>query len=942
MSYGKKVYEIKLDSNDDFIDISNKFNELISDFFNVDYVLIKSRDELVEILSKQSFYFATKVRDFYNKHHQTPFYKFLNKTYSSFKNITNYQGLSIDDFCDILGQSIVYGLFVSHLQGSIKNSNDFMSLLPEGFEILKEFIHFSIPQFYLPYEVLNSLDIIKQTISLIDGETISKSLKSDLDSITIYLYEDFLKKYDDLRGSENRKEGGVFYTPEPIVNAIVSLLNDILKNKLDKKKEFLDSSVKVLDFATGTGSFLVKIFEVILNEDNLNLTNEAIKQKLKDIYGFEISFVPYIVAHLKLQNFLINKGFNDFSKVNKIQILLTNTLDLNTDRDNEVPMPLMLLEEEDKIARNVKHTDKLLVILGNPPYNAKSKNNLLEIRNILQVYKDGLNEVNINSINDDYVKFIRFAEWRLLENTNPNQDEKLPNISSVIKDVPKYGLMGFITNNSFIWGRTHRKMREHLYNSFDEIYIINLHGDNQKDPRDDENVFNIRVGVCISLFVKYPPSKVSLSHKVFYYSTLENNILRSSDKFNFLNKLSYDGLNSLKWKELELKEPFFWFIDREFENLEYEDFIPLVEDKAFKTKGQKEIKAIFENYNSGIKFRKDNLLVQVSYDKVKEMLQDMQNLEDNKILQKYHLKETSDWKLQLQKQYFINYNNNDIMKVAYRPFDIQFCYYPLEKINKIIPRGDSRKKFMQHFLNGDNLGLCFTKDYSGYYDAPFISDLPIDINYNGGQTYITPLYRYEKVENADYEEKGEEQFITKQVLNFSPFFKEYCKNHKILKSKTERQILAFIYANLYNPNYRIKYAEYLKIGFPKINFEVDSNIFDKLESIGQKLIDLHLMKNIPQDSSISLEIKENLVIKKLSFKERFKDNKLFLNDDLKIVGINERIYNYTIGGSKVLEKYLSYRSNYKCGYNEIDNIINICKVIKQTIILQDELRGILF
>ncbi|STP08953.1 type ISP restriction/modification enzyme [Helicobacter cinaedi] len=1050
----------------------NSFQHLLYDFFNASYATIKSKQELVNVLSTQSFYLGLKARESYHSTPRTSFHKFFEKTYETFGAITRY-GLSIEEFCDLLGQSVVYGLLVAYLESELDSASpleyvgveSIATLLPKEFHLLSEFIYFSIPSFHIPEPVSYALENIKKTIALIDKPALATMLNTQIESISIYLYEDFLKAYDDLRGSEKRKEGGVFYTPEPIINCICSSVHSLLKSHFNKPKGFLDSNVKVLDFATGTGSFLAKVFELILDEEKSRVwQQEAIREKfLKDIYGFELSFVPYIVAHIKLSSILKSRGFSSFDSENKLQIFLTNTLDLSIQADYKMTMPLLLLEEQDKLARRIKHTDEVLVIMGNPPYYQNSKNNLPEIINLLATYKPS-NEQNIQPLNNDYIKFMRFAQWKLLERYNPAESTPLVLDS-------RQGIMGFITPNSYIWGRTHRKMRESLYNAFDRIYIINLHGDSEKDRKEDENVFDIRVGVCISLFIKYPEGhsgdsslgnhssdfvdfrttadlvsssalkstksptsttantrivdSVSLESqadstiakvakhdfatiklnsgdsqsetptlkassgggyirgrgdfacseanphlqiqtpppyekkflrkenngkaklqqqtesKIFYFSTSDNAIYKRADKYALLNDIAQKGLDSISWQQLECREPYFWFIKRDLDSSEYEDFWALAKDKALG-----DSKSIFETASSGIKFRKDNLLVQVSQNKLQEMLADMQKLNDSQILAKYHFNETADWNLTTQRQYFTNPSPQDMIQVAYRPFDNQFCYYPLEHINKIIPRGDSRKNMALSFLLGENLGLCFTKDYTGYYEAPLIADSPIDIHYNGGQSYIAPLYRYEQTTGDD----DKQTHTLEKLPNFTEVFKAYCQTHKILKSKSPEQILHFIYANLFHPHYRAKYAQYLRIGFPRINFEVSKKIFEALESIGRELVELHLLRKIPQDSSIYIDFRSesknaNFTIQKRNATTRFIQNEngvyeLVLNDDLCIKGVNQAVYDYTIGGYKVIEKWLSYRSNYTCSKLELEHLESICKILKRTIALQKELEQI--
>ncbi|EAK4276799.1 DNA methyltransferase, partial [Campylobacter coli] len=495
-SFEKVVFDIDL--LDDKLDLKEEnisiFRNLLKAYFDDNSTTIKSKQELVKVLSTQSFYLSNALKiSFDESDANSSFKRFFRKTKDTFKNIEKID-LKDEEFCDILAQAIVYGIFVSYIENDDYDLEkipieNFISFLPSTFRTLSEFVYFAIPSFSLPQDIKYTLENIKKTLSLIDKIALCKILNQDLESVSIYLYEDFLKAYDDLRATQKRKEGGVFYTPKSVVDMIVSSLDELLKTKLNKNKGFNDQGVKVLDFATGTGSFLASVFEKIISKESEVFKNEAIKNKfLKDIYGFELSFVPYIVARLKLGQILRKNGFVNFSDAD-FQIFLNNTLDLEKIANFDMFMPLENLDTEWKKARDIKHSQDLLVILGNPPYNAKSKNKGEDILELLQAYKQGLNETKIN-LDDDYIKFMRFAQWKLLEQNKKDLFEE------------KKGLLGFITNNSFISGKTHRKMRESLYKSFDEIYILNLHG-SDKDAKNDENVFDIKVGVCISLFVKY-------------------------------------------------------------------------------------------------------------------------------------------------------------------------------------------------------------------------------------------------------------------------------------------------------------------------------------------------------------------------------------------------------------------------------------------------------
>ncbi|ENP7015984.1 TPA: N-6 DNA methylase [Campylobacter coli] len=913
-SFEKVVFDIDL--LDDKLDLKEEnisiFRNLLKAYFDDNSTTIKSKQELVKVLSTQSFYLSNALKiSFDESDANSSFKRFFRKTKDTFKNIEKID-LKDEEFCDILAQAIVYGIFVSYIENDDYDLEkipieNFISFLPSTFRTLSEFVYFAIPSFSLPQDIKYTLENIKKTLSLIDKIALCKILNQDLESVSIYLYEDFLKAYDDLRATQKRKEGGVFYTPKSIVDMIVSSLDELLKTKLNKNKGFNDQGVKVLDFATGTGSFLASVFEKIISKESEVFKNEAIKNKfLKDIYGFELSFVPYIVARLKLGQILRKNGFVNFSDAD-FQIFLNNTLDLEKIANFDMFMPLENLDTEWKKARDIKHSQDLLVILGNPPYNAKSKNKGEDILELLQAYKQGLNETKIN-LDDDYIKFMRFAQWKLLEQNKKDLFEE------------KKGLLGFITNNSFINGKTHRKMRESLYKSFDEIYILNLHG-SDKDAKNDENVFDIKVGVCISLFVKYK-DEPSNGAKVFYYSTGDNNIFSRKEKFALLDDVRQKGLNAIKWEELSLDEPYFWFIKKEFENEEYEIFWALASDKALGDK-----KSIFLNYNSGIETQKDNIAIQLMKNKMEETLKDFSNLNSVDLVKKYDLKDSRDWKISNSVNAIKN-NLGKIERIAYRPFDLRWTFYTNKSKSFI---AYPRYEVMQHFLDKENLGLCFPKiclnsifDYSMVINT--IADRALGGCKTGSETCIAPLYLY--VNNE-------------KIPNFTSEFLAHKENHKILKDKSPEEILYFIYANLYNPRYREKYLEYLKTGFARINFEVEQKTFDDFATLGKKLVELHLFKRDLKDEIDFIFLKEdkkaNFKIEKYQEKDRFIDNKIILNEDLAISPISAEIWQFTIGGYQVIKQWLKYRNDYKCSKEELEHLLKMCKVIKETINLQKEL-----
>jgi len=909
LSYDKVVSEILL--FDFGIDDDNKlfknniteqkvieFENFLNNFFlNYEKRKIKTKKELVKVLSSQAFYLSVKTREVIEKkdNRYIKFKKFFNKTFESFKNAVKYE-FDIKEFCDVFAQSIAYGLFVAHIEGiNIEEEIDLPRLLPKEFDLLAEFIYFTAPSFNIPNEITYTIENIKKTITLIDLKKIEKELSTNANSLSIYLYEDFLKEFDNLRGTEKRKEGGVFYTPEPVVRFIVKSVKKILKDKFGKRG-FKDNSVKVLDPATGTGSFLAEVFNSIIEDINSPvLKREMVREYfLNNIYGFELMFVPYIVAHLKLSHILKNKGYT-LSEEEKLKIFLTNTLDLDQNPLN-LEMPLLLLEEEYEKSKEIKMKKNILVILGNPPYNNKSKNKGEKILKLLETYKQGLNEKKIN-LDDDYIKFIRFAQWKLLEQNNA-----------------KSGILSFVTNNSFIWGRTHRKMRESLYNSFDEIYILNLHG-SDKDPKEDKNVFDIKVGVCISIFVKYP--EYNGKKKVYYYSTLENGILSREDKFNLLNNNTYD---TISWKELEIKEPYYWFIDRDLNNEEYEN-----------NENFWRMDRIFNHINSGIQTKRDNISITFSVEEIKKIIEDFKLLDEKSLRNKYNLKDSSGWNTKNAINTIKSYNHI-ITKIAYRPLDIRYSCISEQAGFIARPRYETSK----HLLK-DNLGLLFTKSLtSNYFAHSFVVDSIVECGLLSSRTseftFIAPLYLYQ-------------DNLTEVIKtpNFTKEFRDFISN-KPYSNATPEEILAYIYAVLYHPGYRKKYLEYLKFEYPKIPFTDDINIFKKMVNFGKELIDLHLLKKIPEYEEIFINSDTDdysRTVEKLTPKQRYKDNCIYINKNLFIEGISKEVLEYKIGGYQVIDKWLKYRIDRELELKDLQHLENMVKVIKRTIEIQKDLQQIL-
>ena len=320
-------------------------------------------------------------------------------------------------------------------------------------------------------------------------------------------YEDFLTAYNPAR----RKARGVYYTFSPVVAFIVRAVDELLQRDFGLRDGLADRStvsnaegnpvhrLQILDPATGTGTFLAEVVRAIYRRfaGQQGVWNDYVRDHLLPrLHGYEILMAPYAMAHLNLEYVFRETGATDLGDA-RYGIYLTNTLE-NQRFDGNLFSPI---DQEAQAANALKNNMRAMVMLGNPPYNVSSSNKGRWIEDLMLTYKADLNEKNIKPLSDDYIKFIRYAQYQIEERTQE-------------------GIVAFITNNSFLDGIIHRQMRKELLRVFDAIYIVNLHGNSrtkEKAPEGgkDENVFSVQAGVSINIFVKRNVKSSQLA-KLFY------------------------------------------------------------------------------------------------------------------------------------------------------------------------------------------------------------------------------------------------------------------------------------------------------------------------------------------------------------------------------------------------------------------------------------------
>lgn len=859
----------EIDKKDYFLSLLARRTKILRDFINL------------ELLNKDS-YLSRDVKGLFES--------------------TLFKDLSDKDFADAFSQIITFSLLFYRL--SKRKNVDLNSFkdMPDYIPIFKEFLlKIDINDFnnngifYSIVSIINAVNSYNENIFY--GE-LSYKENHDKEDPFIYMYEYFLKEFDE----KTRNAKGVFYTPIEAVRYIIKSIDELLKDKLNISEGLYGENVHILDFAAGTGTFMLGAIELAYNNAKSSgiggvwekIVSEFI---LKRLYGFEFLIVPYVLAHFRIHEYLKDLNY-DYKSKERLQLYLTNTLD-NSAGGYVAMFPNMKAEAD--MAYKIKNEEPILVIMGNPPYNSKSEEiNCKEwIINLLKDYKQNLNEKKIN-LDDDYIKFLRFAHWKM--------------------EKSKQGIIGVIVNNSFINGVTHREMRNQLRKTFDEIYIFDLHGNMNKgekcpDGSQDFNIFNIKdVGVCIALFVK--TGIKNNKNKGIYFQEIFGK--QNYKKEYLIDKSVNIDRENKKWKKLENDEKWHWFTEVKSNEKYLNDFKGLHE--------------IFEVFGSGVKTERDYITIHKTEESLKNVVLDFYNLDINEITEKYQTKDSRDWKVSYAKKDILEtykeYSFSLITKIHYRLFDFRYTYYTGKSKGFL---GTPSKKINYNMINKNNIGLVFTRGIISDIDFEniFISDKIIDINFTKYQTYFAPLYIYEEVDTAtdfNFDEECKPNF----KAPFLDFIKKYLGGSLIKSEDYPYKILSYIYAVLYAPTYRSRYKEDLKYDYPRIPFTDDSSLFSSLSSLGSALIDLHLLKKVPApSSSYPVSGDDNIDFCK------FEEGKIKINSSQYFDNISEEVYNYSIGGYKPIEKYIKARETLTL--NDIMHIQKVISVIEKTIELQNSI-----
>lgn len=906
-----------------------KLQQLLGDFINADTPVIRSADELANRLAGTARSICRLIKNVYDLEDG---HGWLHRWLKAFTEVL-IADLDRAEFADMFAQTLVYGFFAARASHTSKvefSRFEAARLLPTTNPFLRqlfnEFVGLNMPE-EISWAVDEVIELLKRT----DMKRILRDFTSDTgkEDPVVHFYETFLVAYD----PGLRKRRGVYYTPDPVVDYMVRSVETILVGEFGKEEGLADDNALILDPAVGTASFLRKIINVIRARFRKNKgawDHYVSDTLLEKIFGFEILMAPYAVAHLKLGLELRESGYS-FRRDRRLGVFLTNTLEDTARKSQE--MLFDWISKEANAASSIKKDKPIMVVIGNPPYSGESANKTEWIFDLLRGYDsitkektanyfecDGapLGERNPKWLNDDYVKFIRFAQWRI-EKTG-------------------YGVLAFVTNHGYLDNPTFRGMRQSLIETFDTIYLLDLHGSSKRkekalDGGKDENVFDIQQGVAIGLFVKHSDSskKRAAVYHADIYGTREK-------KYSFLLK---SGLSSIRWKKVKPSSPFYLFVPQdERARAEY--------DTAWK------ITDIMPINNTGMVSKRDSLAFQFEKDSVLKVVKDIYNLTPSEIVEKYPLSSWSsrDGKVEFVKKSVKEFgvDKSRFVTTLYRPFDSRWTYYtPKSKGFIAWPVFD----VMQHMLAGDNYGLATTRSVEierGWEHMLCTDELLMLHSVSVKEVnYLFPLYLYPKADSDLFESAGHASGARDRRPNLSEEFIAELSSRLKLKFVSDGRgdlaktfgpddVFNYAYAVFYSPTYRGRYAEFLRIDFPRLPLTSNQRVFRRLCVLGMELVALHLRKKIPKLQS-SYPVAGNNVIDSIRYiaPSGRTSGRVWINKAQYFDGVPQEVWEYHIGGYQVCRKWLKDRKGRELAYEDLKHYRGIISVLARTIEIQTEI-----
>jgi hypothetical protein len=859
----------------------------------------------------------------------------LEGMYAKMKDLLVHD-LTPEKFADMYAQTLVYGLFVGRYNDT--SLEDFtrqeaQTNIPRSNPFLRHFfdhiagIEFDQRLAYIVDE-LCAVFAVSDVHTLIQKHLRLFEVENDRDPL-IHFYEDFLKEYD----PGLRKSMGAYYTPTPVVKFIIREVDRILKQDFGirdgiassemferevetqpwrmpgERKDRLTKTekihrVQILDPAVGTATFLNETIKYIYEQKRATQAGQwpsyVREHLIPRLFGFELMMAPYTIAHLKLGMTLQETGVEDLGD-ERLNVYLTNTLEEGTPYQQRLELGLgQAIATESKLAADIKTTQPIMIVMGNPPYSGVSANETKFANSLIEKYKvepGGQQRLQERKhwLNDDYVKFMAFAEDMIERNGS--------------------GIVAMITNNGYLDNPTFRGMRWHLTQTFDKIYVLDLHGNAKKketapDGSKDENVFNIMQGVGIVLAVKTGSNQNDLAdiyHAEFYGKRKEK-----------LAALA----GSCSWKTVGVHNPM-------------QNFTPQNDEGRLEYETQISINDLFKESVAGIVTARDKVVIDLSQDALVKRMERFTDLErtDDEIRQwlfpkkksgKYAAGDTRGWKLHAaRRKVGTNPHQNFCQKITYRPFDTRWIYYSPDMVDW------GREAIMVHYIQHSNIGLCYERGGLVNKNPFFVTSniIPNGLSFSNTASivYTAPLYLFTDSSKLP-------NFNADTVTQFTA---------RLEKASSAEEIFDYIYAILYSPSYREKYKEFLKTDFPRVPVPTQGE-FHRLVPLGRRLRELHLMTSAEShEITTNYPVQGTNVVEKIVFQPEVKPpeekdpsqtetGRVYINDTQYFDNVPRLAWEFYIGGYQPAQKWLKDRKGRTLTSDDLTHYQRIITILTRT------------
>lgn len=904
-----------------FVDADTQLASLFHSFFNAEIPTIQTAEELARQLAGSTKNIYVLIRNAYDLEEQKGW---LHRWLNAFSEVL-ISDLDRDTFADMFAQTLAYGFFaarVHHTDEAEFSRFAAAKILPRTNPFLRQlFAEFAGVN--MPDTINWAVDEIIEILKLADMKSILRDFgkESGKDDPVVHFYETFLTAYN----PSLRDKRGVYYTPSPVVDFITGAVDEILETHFNKQHGLVEDTTLILDPAAGTGSFLYKVVERIEARfsKNRGMWDSYVEESLLErLFGFEVLMAPYAVSHLKLGLQLQETGYK-FQRDQRLGVYLTNTLEEAARKSQE--MLFDWISKEANAASSIKKDRPIMVVIGNPPYSGESANKGKWIHDLLRGHDSitntktanyfecegkPLGEKNPKWLNDDYVKFIRFAQWRI-EQTG-------------------HGILAFVTNHGYLDNPTFRGMREQLLKTFDEIYILDLHGNTKKKEvtasgKADQNVFDIQQGVSIGLFVRKEAADRKQSNEPLAKVFRKDLLGTREEKYNWLQRTSF---SETQWEAINPTSPFYRF----------ERHNDALWDKY--NLGWK-VTDIFPVHSVGIATGRDSLTIQPSIEEMWDTVRKFVSLSEDDARAEWSLgNDAQDWQVKLaQKDVKSGTSKDKIIKILYRPFDFRYTYYTGNSKGFLCR---PRPNITSHLLGDrDNIALITSRMTKGEvfrhvhfttHMAEVICMSPKTSN-NG---FVFPLCVFDLDEKLQIHKDGIR-------FNFSNSFLKAVEQRLDIKFSERRSgngtdkfgaedLFYYISAILSSSDYQKRFQECLKVDFPRIPITANVKLFWQLVKIGSGVVSSHLMSDAKE--ATKFPEKGSNIVDKIQYDGQ---GRVVINDKQYFDGVSEAVFGFYVGGYAACAKWLKSRKGKKLVLAEIRHFGKMVWAIEQILAHQQTL-----